>query len=64
MNNTITHLENGDFKVEKNETCIVCNEETHVPMSLHVDFRTNYVDGAGQLCNTCANRIKNRFTWR
>lgn len=58
MNNTITHLENGDFKVEKNETCIICNEETDVPMSLHVDFRTNYVDGAGQLCRTCANRIE------
>ena len=53
MNNTITKLENGDFKVEQNEKCILCNVETDVSLSMNVDFRTNYIDGAGQLCHKC-----------
>lgn len=54
MNNTITKLENDNFKVEQNETCIMCDVETNVPRSMNVDFRTNYIDGAGQLCHKCA----------
>lgn len=54
MNNTIIHLENNDFDVNQNEKCIICNVETDVPRSMHVDFRINYIDGAGQLCRKCA----------
>lgn len=60
MNNTIRHLENNDFEVEQNEKCIVCNVETDVPRSMHVDFRNNYVDGAGQLCRQCASDINEK----
>jgi len=54
MNSNITKIENGDFDVEKNEKCIMCNVETDVPRSMHVDVRVNYIDGAGQLCRNCA----------
>jgi hypothetical protein len=38
------------------ETCISCGKETHEDMTTHVDFRTCYVEGAGQLCVSCYNR--------
>jgi hypothetical protein len=57
MNNTIAKLENGDFKVEQNETCIMCDAETDVPRSMHIDFRHNYIEGAGQLCTSCASEM-------
>ena len=35
------------------ETCIMCSKETTTLKSTHVDFRTGYVEGAGQLCWEC-----------
>ena len=60
MNNTITKLENNDFKVEQNETCIMCDVETDVLCSMHIDFRHNYIEGAGQLCSKCYSGGTNR----
>ena len=57
MNNKITTLENGDFKVEHYETCVTCDKVTNTPIDLHIDYRHNYVEGVGQLCPTCFNRI-------
>jgi len=57
MNNTIEHLSNGDFKVlSEMETCIVCDAITNESKDKHVDFRYNYIEGAGQLCNKCAEK--------
>lgn len=38
------------------ETCILCGKETHEEITTHVDFRTGYIEGAGQLCLECHNR--------
>lgn len=55
MNNKIEKLPNGDFKVESEmEECIVCGVDTNEPKDKHIDFRYNYVEGAGQLCSKCA----------
>jgi hypothetical protein len=35
------------------ETCIMCGNETTTLKSTHIDFRTGYVEGAGQLCWEC-----------
>lgn len=35
------------------ETCIMCGKETTTLKSTHIDFRTGYVEGAGQLCWEC-----------
>ena len=32
------------------ETCILCGKETHEEITTHVDFRTGYINGAGQGC--------------
>jgi hypothetical protein len=36
-----------------NEICILCGKETDVNINTHVDFRTGYIEGAGQLCTAC-----------
>lgn len=59
MNNKITKLPNGDFKVESEmEECIVCGVDTNEPKDKHIDFRYNYVEGAGQLCSKCAEKYE------
>ena len=54
-NDVIKNAHNDDFVVEQPqfETCVVCNIDTHVAKSMHVDFRHHYVEGAGQLCFDC-----------
>jgi len=59
MNNKIEKLPNGDFKVTSEmDECIVCGVETNEPKDKHVDFRANYVDGAGQLCSKCIEKYE------
>ena len=35
------------------EQCILCGIETTTLKTTHVDFRTGYIEGAGQLCREC-----------
>ena len=59
MNNKIEKLTNGDFNVvSEMEECIVCGVDTNEPKDKHIDFRYNYVDGAGQLCSKCAEKYE------
>ncbi len=37
------------------EVCIICGKQTDVPVSRHVDYRSRYVEGAGQCCEYCYN---------
>ena len=39
------------------EKCVNCEVETNVPVNEHVDLRKFYVEGAGQLCEECWNKI-------
>ena len=52
MNNTITKPKN-DGTVVPFEKCVICDEETNVPINEHIDFRKNYIEGGGQLCEQC-----------
>ena len=42
------------------DKCISCGTETVYEVSTHVDLRVNYVEGAGQLCQTCADKTYNQ----
>ena len=59
MNNKIKKLpkDNSKVVVEMDE-CIVCGVETNEPKDKHVDFRFNYIEGAGQLCSKCAEKYE------
>lgn len=59
MNNKIEKLPNGNFNVvSEMEECIVCGVETNEPKDKHIDYRYNYVEGAGQLCSKCAEKYE------
>lgn len=40
------------------EKCVICETSTKYSVDDHVDIRENYIEGLGQLCNTC-HRITN-----
>ena len=62
MNNKIEKLPNGDFKVVvEMEECIVCGIKTNEPKDKHIDYRQHYVEGVGQLCNTCGKKYEGQF---
>ena len=59
MNKTIKKLDNGDFKVlQEMDECVVCGVDTNEPKDKHVDFRVNYIEGAGQLCDKCIEKYE------
>ena len=38
------------------EKCIICGVDTQYRFRTPIDFRYNYVEGAGQLCNKCGSK--------
>jgi recombinational DNA repair protein (RecF pathway) len=39
------------------EKCIICDVDTKIEKSTHIDYRYFYVEGIGQLCKECWNNI-------
>lgn len=58
MNNKIEKLSSDKLKVSQMDECICCGVETNEPKDRNIDFRYNYVDGAGQLCSKCAEKYE------
>jgi hypothetical protein len=49
-NNNVTSVgANNDIY----EDCILCGVKTNTLKTTHIDFRTGYIEGAGQLCREC-----------
>jgi len=47
-------------ETEEYEDCVLCGDKTTILRSTHVDFRTGYIEGAGQLCIKCWNKGTDR----
>jgi hypothetical protein len=43
----------SEFKNNPIEKCVICGAETAYRFNDHIDYRFNYVEGAGQLCVKC-----------
>jgi len=39
------------------ESCIICGVITDIPVTLNIDYRLHYIEGAGQLCQTCFHKL-------
>ena len=39
------------------DKCVMCEKETEYDIDEHIDNRLYYVEGAGQLCEECYNKI-------
>lgn len=35
------------------DICVICGKPSHEPKNKHIDFRTGYVEGSGQVCLDC-----------
>jgi hypothetical protein len=44
-------------KMQEKDKCVSCGIETEFDRDEHIDFRTHYVEGAGQLCKECFDEI-------
>ena len=47
----------NEKKPNKRDKCVSCNEETQFDEFEHIDFRYFYIEGVGQLCCECYNRL-------
>jgi hypothetical protein len=39
------------------DKCVSCGEDTTYDREEHIDFRIGYIEGAGQLCLECYDKI-------
>jgi hypothetical protein len=46
-----------DTVVDGMETCMLCGGKTSVPANTQVDYRPWYIEGAGQLCHYCYEKV-------
>jgi hypothetical protein len=46
----------SEFKNNPIEKCVICGEPTQYRFNDHIDYRFNYVEGAGQLCTKCGDK--------
>lgn len=51
----------NNTETNQTEMCISCKKDTGVPVNKNVDMRTNYVEGAGQLCGECFLSLYNKI---
>lgn len=38
------------------DLCVLCSADTGIPTDTHIDLRSNYVEGVGQLCRKCGEQ--------
>lgn len=43
------------------DLCISCDSESKYSHDTSIEYRTNYIEGAGQLCEKCYNTIMNKL---
>ena len=46
----------------KTEKCVMCGKETAIEENTHIELRPYYVEGAGQCCRECYNKIYGKET--
>lgn len=51
------HIDWELVKPEVTETCTSCGEETPYMIDTPIELRNHYVEGGGQLCEQCYNKI-------
>ena len=57
---TVMKMEKKIKKPEKRiqfEICVRCHKQLQIPVDLEIDYRSCYVEGAGQLCYDCYHEI-------
>lgn len=55
--NILNRIKELQTQRNKTERCVVCYVDTSIPLDMHIDLRLYYVEGAGQLCKTCYDKV-------
>ena len=42
---------------EEMDKCVNCGKDTPYAKHIHINFREHYIEGAGQLCKECYDKI-------
>lgn len=50
--------ENNHPIIKKTEKCILCGKDTGIPFNDPIDDRKYFIDGCGQLCEDCFDRMQ------
>jgi len=55
-NNLVTEINPAYTTIKDGEqfdNCVICGKQTQYKTSTHIDMRSGYVEGVGQLCGNC-----------
>lgn len=58
MAKMISNFKNKDMEDDIYETCVICKCKTNIRKDQPIDERYGYIEGAGQLCHKCYEKIK------
>ncbi len=55
-NNLVTSIDDSYTTIKNDiqfDNCVICGKQTQYKTSTHIDMRSGYVEGVGQLCGIC-----------
>jgi len=58
MNKVISYFKKKDLDDDLYETCVICKCRTNIRKDQPIEQRYGYIEGAGQLCHKCYQKIK------
>lgn len=55
-----THFEKLQEELEEKDKCTMCNDDSVYDKTMPIDLRLGYIEGSGQLCLECYDKIYNK----
>ena len=55
-----THFEKLQEELEEKDKCTVCSDDSLYDKTMPIDLRLGYIEGSGQLCLECYDKIYNK----
>ena len=55
-----THFEQLQEELEEKDKCTVCCDDAVYDKTMPIDLRLGYIEGSGQLCLECYDKIYNK----
>jgi len=55
-----THFEKLQEELEEKDKCTVCSDDSVYDKTMPIDLRLGYIEGSGQLCLECYDKIYNK----
>ena len=54
------HFEKLQEELEEKDKCTVCSDDSVYDKTMPIDLRLGYIEGSGQLCLECYDKIYNK----